>query len=120
MIVNTMNNRHYVGWLSPNGEHLPCESYGHNELTRRIIKEYYKSDKYMMPLESEDYLFDRGWCRISIAGMLGHGYNLQMKWRYATERQKEFIREMVSDVGSFLTETTKENLERYDMDEWMI
>ena len=107
-----MNNRHYVGWLSPNGEHFPCESYGHDELTRRIIKEYYKSNKYMSPFESDDYLFDRGWCRISIS-LMGHGYEFQMKWRYATEQQKHFVREMISDIGNFLTERTKENYEYY-------
>ena len=41
------NIKDYIGWLAPNGFHFACDSYGHDDLTIKILKNYYgiKSDK---------------------------------------------------------------------------
>lgn len=106
----------YIGWLAPDGKHFECNSYGHDNLTSILLKDYYriKSDRLSV-IGREDILFDRGWCRIGFQSMLSHGYSIQAKWKYLTEEQKIFIWEMYFDVGDKMSEQTKAYLIDYDI-----
>ncbi len=106
----------YTGWLAPNGKHIECDNYGHDNLTWEILKKYYKIEpKKITVLGREDILFEKGWCRIGFSSVFDYGYVIQAKWRYITEEQKLFIQNMYFDIGDKMTATTIANLVDYDI-----
>ena len=122
MIVNNEDNdkegnkMNYIGWLSPKGEHFKCGSFCHDSLTRKILNDYYKINSYSLTaFEIDDALFNRGWCRIGYQSMLDRGYVIQTKWRYITEEQKVFIKNMFFDSNIKMTERTIDYLMTYDI-----
>lgn len=109
-------NINYIGWLSPDGTHFKCDKYEHDDLSFRLLSDYYKTDLSKMKVfEREDYLFNMGWCRIGYQTFNDFGYVIQARWRHVTESQKAFIKDMYFDVGDRMTEQTINDLQDYDI-----
>ncbi len=106
----------YIGWLSPDGTHFSCESYGHDALSKELLEEYYKIDTHKMKsLVYDDMLIDRGWCRIGFSTFLSYGYSIQAKWNRISEAQKSFIKNMYFEIGNKMSEDTINSLKDYEI-----
>lgn len=73
-----------TGWLSPNGEFFPCESYAHISAARDLLHDYATS-------KPDAELLNRGFCSISIVTFLDHGYAIGLK-QHLTPEQKAFLK----------------------------
>jgi len=106
----------YIGWLAPDGTHFNCDIYGHEELSVKLLQEYYKVESSNLKVyERDDALFNKGWCRIGFQSFIDHGYVIQARWRYLTEEQKSFIQNMYFDVGNQMTNQTLDDIKYYNI-----
>lgn len=106
----------YIGWLAPDGTHFNCDRYGHDALSRKLIKEYCKVNVQTLgTLVCDDTLIDMGWCRIGFSTFLSHGYSIQANWNRLTDSQKSFIRDMYFEIGNKMTENTINDLKDYEI-----
>ena len=107
---------HYIGWLAPDATHFSCDKYGHEELSRKLLEEYYKiNTSEMRILACDDMLINMGWCRIGFSSFISHGYTIQANYNILSEIQKLFIRNMYFDIGNKMTEDTINNLKDYEI-----
>ena len=106
----------YIGWLAPDGAHFNCDRYGHENLSRELIKGYCKiKPQRMKALACDDMLICMGWARIGYSTFLSNGYSIQANWKRLTDVQKSFIRDMYFEIGDSMTEDTINNLKDYEI-----
>ena len=110
------NTKGYIGWLAPDGTHFNCDIYGHDDLSKELLEDYYKVETLgMKSLICDDMLIDLGWCRIGFSTFLSYGYSIQAKWNRITESQKSFIRDMYFEIGNKMSEDTINNLKDHEI-----
>ena len=96
-----------IGWMSPDGEIISCESWEHIDKAEEIIAERgYAVREKSRP---DDFLYDNGWTKIAIVTAFGHGMAFYVK--RPTEQQKQKIREIVNRIPDFIDKHTTRELQ---------
>lgn len=93
-----------LGWLSPDGNFYPCQYYEHRAMADIIAGEVY--DYYGGLYTGDDYLMQRGWCRISLSMLGNKAYSIEWE-RFLTDTQKNFLRKYLEDETFGVTSGTK-------------
>ena len=109
-----------TGWLSPDGEFIPCPSYAHISTARDIVEKIGTTTKYKWHLRNnspDGILYGNGWISIEIRTMWEHGIEFCRNY-YApvTDIQAKMLREYAErdDVKPFLTEYCLKVLQSLD------
>ena len=107
-----------TGWLSPDGEFFPCESYSHIATAERIVNKIGLIEK---GIRSEDKLRSLGWIAIIFHRFVEHGFDFSYNWRVnhsdiqvkmiSEFAERSDIRSRISSGGIFHIKTLKEKEE---------
>ena len=108
-----------TGWLSPDGEFIPCHSYDHISTARDIVEKIGTAVKYKWRDSNspEDVLFGNGWISINIRAMFERGIEFCRNYHApVTDIQAKMLREFAEkdDVKNFLTRYGQQVLEELD------
>lgn len=94
------------GWLSPDGEFIPCEPMDHWNVAYELIteKKVIKDLNNYSGIAPMDKLIEHGWIQISFLTLVGYGYIFMHNYKFGTELQKQFLRKFIEnhkdDIGS--------------------
>ena len=89
-----------IGWMSPDGEVISCESWEHNDKAEEILGGlgYTEKDYKTRP---DDFLWEHGWLKTHVVRFLGNGLSFSIH-RMATEKQKAKIREIFDTITDYI------------------
>lgn len=93
-----------IGWMSPYGEIVSCESWEHTDKAEEILNDIKcELDKPVIGFTPtpDDILLRLGWIKISIMQFLGHGLHFSI-YRMASEEQKKKMREIYDRVPDYI------------------
>ena len=89
-----------IGWMSPCGEIVSCESWEHMDKAEEILNHMNIMEKEYKS-RPDDYLWNLGWIKISIMQFFGHGLHFSI-YRMASEEQKKKMREIYDRVPGYI------------------
>lgn len=78
-----------TGWLDPNGNFYPCETFEHVAVAEGIVNDLELVSRNTT--HSDDILLEHGWAQIS-RSLLGMKEQTIYWNRFLTEHQKQFLR----------------------------
>ena len=92
--------RSCIGWMSPDGEIISCESWEHNDKAEEILEGlgYTEKDYKTRP---DDFLWEHGWLKTHVVRFFGNGLNFSIH-SMATEKQKAKIREIFDTITDYI------------------
>lgn len=104
-----------TGWLSPDGEFIPCEPYNHISTAREIVKEIGTTTKYEwrswslnnLPgvVPPDDVLYGNGWISIVIRSIGERGFDFCRNFHApVTDVQVKMLREFAEKHDFFMSE----------------
>lgn len=86
-----------IGWLSPDGEFFPCDSFSHSYMAQDIVEEKYPGQLLKSGCSfSDDFLFLNKWASLSYDYFFFFTFpnnNMKDKPRKITDQQIKFIGE---------------------------
>ena len=104
-----------LGWLSPEGEIIECESMEHLRVAKNLIEMRYHELEDCAP---DEYLMNHGWAHLTRYCMISHEF--LVFWKYGshlTNAQREFLRPIVKDNWEWFSKSSKLDLkDELDLD----
>ena len=78
-----------TGWLAPNGDFYPCETFDHVEVAEDLVDKF--NVQRGLKYHADDILMDAGWTKIT-RSLLGRKEQNVFWEKFLTEYQKQFLR----------------------------
>jgi hypothetical protein len=83
-----------IGWLSPEGEFFPCDSFSHSSKAEEIVEQKYCGQLSVYSYYHDDFLFSKGWASLSYDYFFFftfHSRNTKNKPTKFTDAQVKFV-----------------------------
>lgn len=99
-------NKIKLGWLSPTGEMIECNAYGHIQAAYDILDKNYDMGCVLNP---DDVLVGLGWVHICRGAILDHNYHFFWNVnRFLTLEQIQYLKPYFEDEGVSIDEVERD------------